>query len=95
MGSVGTNMMGNGGGAVMGMISGITVVLGLVSFVMAWGLLKGKPWAWTVTLILTVIRAVFDLPSMNIVGLIIDVVILYYLFRPHVKAYFGKSAHVL
>ena len=89
-GSVGMEMMDFGGNAVMGAISGIIVILGIVSFVMAWGLLKGKPWAWTITLILTIISLIFDLPSFNIIGIIIDVVILYYLFRPHVKSYFGK-----
>ncbi len=78
-----------------GMVVGITVALGIISFGMAWGLLKGKPWAWTVTLILTIISPIFGVPSMNVIGIIIDVVILYYLLRPHVKAYFGKSTHVL
>lgn len=96
MGVMGMGMMGDaGGGAIISIIGGITVVLGVISFVMAWGLLKGKPWAWTITLILTIISLIFDLPSMNIIGLIIDIVILYYLFRPHVKAYFGKSAQIL
>ncbi len=79
----------------MGMIGGFTVILGVISFVMAWGLLKGKSWVWTITLILTIISLIFDLPSMNIIGLIIDVIILYYLFRPHVKAYFGKGQQQL
>ncbi|QLH04204.1 hypothetical protein C5F49_01920 [Nitrosopumilus oxyclinae] len=86
----GMGMMDIGAGA-MAAIGGIMVALGAISFVMAWGLLKGKPWAWTITLILTIISLIFDLPSFNIIGLIIDVVILYYLFRPHVKAYFGKN----
>jgi hypothetical protein len=95
MGYAGMGMMRGDYGAIMSLIGGITVVLGVIAFVMAWGLLKGKPWAWTVTLILTIISLIFDLPSFNIIGLIINAVILYYLFRPHVKAYFGKSAQVL
>ena len=94
MGSMGMGMMDYGGTAVIGVLSGIVMVLGILSFAMAWGLLKGKSWAWTITLILTIISLIFNLPSMNIIGLIINVVILYYLFRPHVKAYFGKSAQV-
>ena len=82
-------------GAIFAAIGGIVIALGAISFVLAWGLLKGKSWAWTVTLILTIISLVFDLPSMNIIGIIIDVVILYYLFRPHVKTYFGKESQVL
>lgn len=95
VGSMGIGMMGGDSGVIFGVVSGITVVIGAISFLMAWGLLKGKSWAWTITLILTIISLIFDLPSMNIIGLIIDIVILYYLFRPHVKAYFGKGAQVL
>lgn len=82
-----------GGFAVV--ISGILILIGTASFVMAWGLLNAKPWAWTITLILTIIAIIFDLPSFNLVGLVIEGVVLYYLFRPHVKAYFGKSEQVL
>ena len=92
---MGIDMMGKESGVIFGVIGVVTVSLGVISFVMAWGLLKGKSWAWTITLILTVISLIFDLPSMNVIGLIIDIVILYYLFRPHVKAFFGKGAQVL
>ena len=98
MGSMGIGMMMGDGealGAIFAAIGGITIALGAISFVLAWGLLKGKSWAWTITLILTIISLVFDLPSLNIIGIIIDVIILYYLFRPHVKAYFGKESQVL
>jgi len=90
-GSLGTSIFDDIGPVVVGLISGITVAIGIISFVMAWGLLKGKSWAWTITLILTIISLIFDLPSMNWIGIIIDIIILYYLFRPHVKDYFGKS----
>ena len=56
MGSAGMGMMDFGGAAVMGAISGFTMILGVISFVMAWGLLKGKSWAWTITLILTTLN---------------------------------------
>lgn len=82
-------------GAMAGVVGGVLVALGLASFVLAWGLLQGKSWAWTLTLILTIIAVIFDLPSLNVIGLIIEAIILYYLFRPHVKAYFGKGEMVL
>jgi hypothetical protein len=82
-------------GAISGIVAAILVAIGIASFVMAWGLLEGKPWAWTFTLILTIISVVFELAGANIVGLIIDAIVLYYLFRPHVKAFFGKSDMVL
>jgi len=82
-------------GAIGGIISAIVIALGVASFVMAWGLLQGKSWAWTATLVLTIISLIFDLAGANLVGLIIDGVILYYLFRPNVKAFFGKSEKML
>ena len=79
----------------LGLIGGIIVVTAVLSFVMAWGLLKGKSWAWTFALILTIISLIMAFPSADIISMIIDSVILYYLFRPHVKSYFGKNKQVL
>jgi hypothetical protein len=55
-------------------------------------------WAWTVTVILSIISIALNAISIatgnigGIVSVIISGIILYYLYRPHVKAYFGKSA---
>jgi hypothetical protein len=85
--------------AFIGVIGSILIVLGIASFVVAWGLLKGKGWAWTVTIIITIISLVFNAVSIvsivsgnigAIVGIIIDGVIIYYLYRPNVKSYFGR-----
>ncbi len=78
----------------------VLVPLAIVSFIVAYGLLKGKGWAWTVTLILSIISIVFNAISIaataganlgGIISIIISAVIIYYLYRPHVKAYFGKG----
>lgn len=90
LGSMSSSIVG-GEGAILGIITSIAIAIGITSFVMAWGLLKGKSWAWTITLILTIISFVSNALSTNIVGLILGFAILYYLFRPHVKAYFGKT----
>jgi predicted membrane protein DUF2127 len=82
--------------AFIGVVGSILIVLGIASFVVAWGLLKGKGWAWTVTIIITIISLVFNALSIvsgnigAIVGIIIDGVIIYYLYRPNVKSYFGR-----
>ena len=82
--------------ALIGIIGSILIDLGIASFVVAWGLLKGKGWAWTVTIIITIISLVFNALSIvsgnigAIVGIIIDGVIIYYLYRPNVKSYFGR-----
>jgi hypothetical protein len=71
--------------------------MAIVSFVVAYGLLKGLGWAWTVTVILSIISIVLNAISIaagnisSIISIIISGIILYYLYRPHVKAYFGKG----
>jgi uncharacterized membrane protein YfcA len=76
--------------------------IGIVSFVNAYGLLNRKSWAWKLTIILAIITMIVSIiwifaapPSsgsamLTIINLIISGIILYYVYRPHVKAYFGK-----
>ena len=84
-----------GGGAIA--IGAITLALGIVSFIVAYGLLKGMGWSWTVTVVLSIIGIILNALSLaagnfgGIISIIISAVILYYLFRPHVKASFGKA----
>ena len=81
------------------LIVGIGIVLlalGIAFLVMAYGLWKGKGWAWTITLILSVIGIIAGIASIAvgnigaIFSIIIDAVVIYYLYRPNVKAFFGK-----
>ena len=76
----------------------VLVAIGIVSFFVAYGLLKGRGWAWTVTIILSIISIVWNAITIataanfgGIISIIIDAIIIYYLYRPHVKAYFGKA----
>lgn len=78
--------------------------LAIVNFIVAWGLLKGKGWAWSISVIVTIISLVIgiifvvfngvagDISSIigQIVGVVINGIILWYLYRPNVKSYFGK-----
>ena len=90
-------------------IGSIVLGVGIGYLVVSYGLLKGKGWAWIVTLILTIIAIVIQVASVfssstisldalvsaiasHIIGIAINGVILYYLYRPSVKAYFGKSS---
>jgi len=72
------------------------VVLGIAYLVMAYGLWRGKRWAWTITMILSFIGIALGAISIvtgniaAIFNLIINAIVLYYLFRPHVKVFFGK-----
>jgi hypothetical protein len=95
-------------------IGSIILAVGIGYLIVSYGLLKGKGWTWTVTVILTVIAIAIQIISVisssmfnasfsadmnalasgiisHIIGLAINGVILYYLYRPHVKVYFGKS----
>ncbi|HYO06246.1 MAG TPA: hypothetical protein VER14_04620 [Phototrophicaceae bacterium] len=91
----------------------IFLMLGIISIVMFYGLLKGREWAWSVTIIVSVFNIVasvtflagsfFNVPITNsnnpmVLGSMIlaykigiNAIILYYLYRPHVKIFFGKS----
>ena len=95
-------------------IGAIVLAVGVGYLIVSYGLLKGKGWAWIVTVILTIIAIAVQIVSgitasmfnasfiddtnsfvtgiiAQIVGIAINGVILYYLYRPNVKAFFGKS----
>ena len=76
---------------------GVLVVLGLVVLVVGWGMWTGKGWAWLLSVILYVLGILFGIASLasgsltSIVGLLIEIFLLWYMFRPHVKAFFGRG----
>src|SRR2546423_9738152 len=78
------------------LVSAILVPLGIANLVVAYGLWKGKRWAWTITLVLSFIGIALGLASIatgTIVAIwpvIINAIIIYYLYRPNVKAFFGR-----
>jgi len=95
-------------------IGAIVLAVGIGYLIVSYGLLKGKEWAWIITVILTIIAIAVQIVSgitasmfnasfiddtnsfvtgiiAQIVGIAINGVILYYLYRPNVKAFFGKS----
>ena len=87
--------------ATIAIIAGsVAIVLGLVWFGLAWGLLTSKGWAWIITVILSIISIVFSIVGIasggapSIISLIINGVILYYMYRPNVKAYFGRGVKI-
>jgi lysylphosphatidylglycerol synthetase-like protein (DUF2156 family) len=74
------------------------LILGLAYFVMAYGLLKAKGWAWTITVCLSCIGIALGFISVvtghigSIFSIVINGIILYYIYRPNVKSFFGKTA---
>jgi hypothetical protein len=77
-------------------IGGVLVMIGIAYFVMAYGLWNGRRWAWKLTLILSGIGIIVGIGSIvvgNVGSLfhtIINAVVIYYLYRPNVKDYFGR-----
>jgi hypothetical protein len=70
-------------------------VSGIFSFVLAYGVLEGRRWAWTWTLVSCVLNLISSVAGVvfgvGIGGFILYPIIIYYLTRPHVKRYFGKG----
>jgi hypothetical protein len=68
------------------------VVVGLIGLVLAWGLWIGKGWAWIIAIIIFIIGLVTDLATLptGIVGVVIDLIVLYLLSRPDTRRFCGK-----
>src|SRR6476619_3077601 len=106
-------------GVLSAALGAVLLVVGVGYIIMFYGLLKGKGWAWTITIILTLIGIAINIISaitggvsnistinnMNggtnsfaygivgyVIGIAISAMIIYYLHRPHVKLFFGKSS---
>jgi hypothetical protein len=77
-------------------LGGIFVIIGLSYFVVAYGLWDGRSWAWILTVLISALGIVVGLVSIiigtggSILYIIVNAIIIYYLFKPDVKAYFGK-----
>jgi len=63
------------------------------------GLFKGRSRAWTATVILSIIGIAMFLVAIatgnfgSIISLLINGIIIYYLYRQHVKTYIGKAVY--
>jgi len=80
----------------VGLFGGILFIVGIADFFIAYGLLEGSNWAWTLCLVFAIIGIALGivlLLPLGIIPIIADAVIAYYLTRPHVKQFFGKAAH--
>ncbi|WP_458719153.1 hypothetical protein [Candidatus Nitrosocosmicus sp. R] len=91
-------------GAIPIAIGMVMLILGIAYLIVSYGLLKGKGWAWAITIIVTIIGLIIQIISAiiagsitssalyglasHIVGMIISGAIIYYMFRPHVKAFY-------
>jgi hypothetical protein len=97
-GIAGVTVGGLMGIPLIGVASGVLIALGIAALIVAWGLIKGKGWAWIVTVILSIISIIMSIIAIvggnfaSIINLVISGAILYYMYRPQVKAYFGRTS---
>src|SRR5215467_5894700 len=79
---------------VFGIFGGVALIFGILALIVGWGMWTGREWAWIVGIVLAVlglVSGVVQLAFFNasaILQILIDLLILYYLTRPHVKAFF-------
>jgi hypothetical protein len=72
-------------------------IIGIASIIVSIGLYSAKGWAWTLLLVLSGFGAAGYLLNIvngqfiSIIGLVIDLIIIYYLYRPNVRKYFTKK----
>ncbi len=87
--------------AIVTAFGAIFLILGLLDVALGVGFLGGKGWAWTLGMIVSVINIVWNLLQIGFgsyssaFGVIIFVIIAYYLTRPHVKAFFGRGSPMM
>jgi hypothetical protein len=78
-------------------VGAFTLALGIATIVISWGLLKAKGWAWLLTVIIAIISIIGSIAAIasgsiwHIILLVIYGAIVYYMFTPDVKAYFGRT----
>jgi hypothetical protein len=86
----------------IGMLFGIfLLILGLLALFIVWNLVKGRKWAWWITVIILSVQAIGSAARLalgegvseglsDILIALIFIYFIYYLTRPGVKAYFEK-----
>ena len=95
-----------GAGAAGGLLTGIGVIggiiflaIGLLYIAIAYGVWKGRGWAWMLGVVVTVIGLVFGVLGLtggisvsSIISLALPIVVLYYFMQPDVKRWLGRPA---
>jgi len=90
---------------IMGVMVGAIVIvvfdfiIGMITFVVGRGLLRGKKWARILTIVFTIISIPFTILYVGVIddlillGLVVfEGIILYYMFRPKVREYFAQTS---
>lgn len=78
------------------------LIFAIISFLVTYGFLNGRQWAWSVGILLGILSIIsnmvnfliyMDISNLSsaIIGIVIAVLIIFYLTRPGVKRYFFSS----
>ncbi|NLK25494.1 MAG: hypothetical protein GX307_02835 [Euryarchaeota archaeon] len=89
------SLIGPIGVAIGTIIGGALIMIGLIQMIIVWGLWTGRGWARFIAIIFTILSILADiggtiaLNPLSMIGLVISVIILWYLFQPQVKAFYA------
>ena len=81
-------------GVIGGAIAGFVLIGAIIDFVIAGALFSGKSWGRILVIVFAIIDLILNAISLlgfnvvAIVFIILDLIVLYYMWRPHVVAYF-------
>ncbi len=85
-------------GAEPAILGAVVLVFAFFGFLLGWGFLAGRGWAWALGILVYVLSLPLGLAEISLGGagsfgggvrVVLGLLILYYLMRPHVKAFFG------
>jgi hypothetical protein len=83
--------------------SGVSLIIGIFYILLSFGCFKGWGWVWTLAVLFTILGILvtlwgafsngFDMDALwaGLIGIIIPLIILLYLFSHKVKVWFGKA----
>ncbi|MDW5561763.1 MAG: hypothetical protein SA339_00945 [Methanomassiliicoccus sp.] len=89
------------GPVIFGAIGVVILIMAIIAFLLAWGFLKGKRWAWILGIIFTILSILGSIfsaaTSLSLSGIatlglsiLIPVIVLIYLLLPSTKAWFTR-----
>jgi hypothetical protein len=95
-----------GGAAAAGILAGLGFIFGIISlllailyFAIAYGVWKGRGWAWMLGVVVSIIGIVFGVLGLsggvsvsNLISLALPIVVIYFLWQPDVKRWLGRPA---
>jgi uncharacterized membrane protein (DUF2068 family) len=70
-------------------VSAFAWAIGVLALIISFGLWKGVKWAWWLTVMFFGLNIVLSLLITTLGGLIVSIIILYYMTRKKIKNHFG------